>query len=536
VPAPSHPALRKETNYPWRDVHHANDPKKTTRYRVVPTASGAEARLNQVGGAIRSLLEHAFETEQVLRVQGGRWSLSDIGRPESLLLDLGNYVTAGVAWEAWKSSDYAADAESRDVTPVLLAGSLAISSINEYLRKKGLALQTSGASDGQTLAGALATGTHGADLKVGAIHDTVKAIHLIVAPDQAYLIQPKSAPFTEALSATLSSWFGIPCELKSDDQLFRAALVHLGSLGIVLNYIVETAPLYYLSRWTTPHHDRDLRWRAVLSSRHPRALDPGHALEPDYLQFVINPYLPLPERHPRAWVMSMTKKLYSGQADVDTDPDASNFNSDLTGLIPALVEIFEQDLELPGNPVLRTVMTAQMRDLYTDEEGATKALPGAMFGPPGFLGSNFDPARGASAEYVFNATQARAAVATILSTLEAQAAANNQFMGAIGVRFVKGSQALLALNTKSLNCFAELQGLYTDEFELIQTAIGKALESASIPHAGHWGQWRLNTPTIVKRWWGAKADAWVTARERLLPSAVARKVFASPILAPAGLG
>ncbi len=59
---------------------------------------------------------------------------------------------------------------------------MTINVVNRELSAKGLALQTSGASDGQTFAGAIATGTHGADMKVGALHDTVLAVHLVVSP------------------------------------------------------------------------------------------------------------------------------------------------------------------------------------------------------------------------------------------------------------------------------------------------------------------------------------------------------------------
>jgi hypothetical protein len=536
MPAPTHPALKKRANHQWRDIHHANQPVRTTRYEVVPRAGTASARLADVGGAVRAALQFAFTEQQPLRVAGGRWSLSEIGRPSQILLDLCNYRTIGAAWASWLTPNYRAEAAARGVSPMLMAGSVGINAINGFLADKGLALQTSGASDGQTLAGAMATGTHGADLKVGALHDTVKAIHLVVSPTQSLLLQPKSAPLTDAAAQTLESWFGIPCQLTSNDALFRAALVHLGSLGIVLNYIVETVPLYFLSRRTSPHQDGDLRWRTVLTSRHPRALDFGHPLDPDFLQLVLNPYLPSPMNDPRAWVMSMTKTPYSGQADVVTEHRAQSFNADLADIMPAIVSIFEDDFELPNNPVLRFITSSQLRTIYKSVPTNVEALPGVMFGPPNFLGIDFDPACGASGEYVFNATQARAGVSSILATLDQEAVRKNQYFGALGVRFVRGSEALLAMNNKKLNCFVELQGIFTNELSALHAAVGKGLRTAGIPYAGHWGQYAMNTPAVVASWWGTKAADWTLARKALLPTAVARKVFASPILAHAGLG
>lgn len=536
MPALSHPALKKRSNHQWRDIHHANDPVQTTRYEVVPRAGTVNARLADVGGAIQAAVQFAFDERQPLRVAGGRWSLSEIGRPSQILLDLGNYRTIGAAWPTWLTPDYKADVAARRVSPMLIAGSVGINAINTFLADRDLALQTSGASDGQSLAGAMATGTHGADLKVGAIHDTVTAIHLVVSPTESLLLQPASAPLTDAAAETLARWFGIPCKLTTNTTLFRAALVHLGSLGVVLNYIVETVPLYFLTRRTTPHQDRDLRWRAVLSSRRPRALDLGHPLDPDFLQFVLNPYTPSPTDDPRAWVMSMKKTRYSGQTDVVTEHRAQSFNSDLADIMPSIVSIFEDDVELPNNPVLRFITSTQLRTIYKTVPTNALALPGVMFGPPNFLGIDFDPARGSSGEYVFNATQARAGVTSILSTLEQEAARKNQYFGGIGVRFVPGSEALLAMNSKKSNCFVELQGIFTSELPAIHHAIGKNLRAAGIPYAGHWGQYPMNTPDVVESFWGSRATDWTLARETLLPTTQARDVFASPILARSGLG
>jgi hypothetical protein len=201
------------------------------------------------------------------------------------------------------------------------------------------------------------------------------------------------------------------------------------------------------------------------------------------------------------------------------------------------VHIYEEDVELPENPLLRAITSAQLRSLYGTAVTSSSALPSVMFGPPDFLGIDFDPVRGASAEYVFDATQARAGVDAILTTLAAQAEAHNQYLGGIGVRFVRGSTAWLAPNARSMNCYVELQSLYTNELPAIHAAIGTALAQAGVSYGGHWGQLEMNTPAVMERWWGQAAiDAWRGARADILRTADAAAVFASPILAAAGLG
>jgi len=528
--AVTHPALNTRLNEQWRDVHHANEEVRVTRYEIAPKAGTATAQLLEVGGAVRAVLQDAFDQNQPLRVPGGRWSLSSIGKPERTLLDLSNYRRIGKVPTPWLRE------QDPRLSPMLIAAGMTVNVVNRELAAKGFALQTSGASDGQTFAGAIATGTHGADMKVGALHDTVLAVHLVVSPTRSVLVQAADGALNEVAAATLGNWFGIDCELMSDDQLFEAARVHLGSLGVVLNVVVAAVPLYYLSRLRTPHKE-GASWRGVLGSRNPRNANGLHPEDPDYLQLILHPYTPHPAGEPRAWISSMRKLPFSNQSGVIANPTDVSLKSDLADFLPGLVKLFEsKEIQLPLHPVLCAVTSSQLRGLYGSSNASDSALPGAMFGPPDFLGIDFSPLRGASAEYVFDATQARVAVETILDTLASQADAQNQYLGGIGVRFVKGSSAWLAPNAKPLSCFVELQSLFTEELPAIHAAIAAALSGAAIPYCGHWGQWAMNTPAVAENWWGAAAvESWKAARADLLPTANARKIFASPILKMAGL-
>lgn len=531
-----HPAIVAREHEQWRDVHCANDEVRVTRYEVVPTTDEALPLLLEVGGAVSAVVQEAFNTGQPLRVPGGSWSLSNIAKPNKIQLDLANYRRIGAAPSNWQSAQYAKRCKQTGISPMLIAASLTINTVNRELASKGLALQTSGASDGQTFAGAISTGTHGADMKVGALHDTVSAVHLVVSPTRTVLLQAADGGLTAKAAETLGNWFGLECELLSDDQLFNAARVHLGSLGVVLNVVVETVPLYYLERLRTPHVE-GASWRGVLGTRRAKNANGLHPEDPDYLQFIVHPYAPHPASEPRAWLSTMRKLPFKGQADVRTKPGDQSLKSDIADFMPALVSLFEQEVVLPVQPILRAVTSSQLRAIYGSTVSKDLALPGVMFGPPDFLGIDFDPVRGASAEYVFNATQARRGVETILETLTAQADVGNQYLGGIGVRFVKGSDALLAMNANAMNCFVELQSVFTDELPGIHTAIQRALVQAGVTYCGHWGQYAMNTPEIAEAWWGESAvQAWQGARADLLPSAKARKVFASPILKFAGLG
>jgi hypothetical protein len=525
----NHPAVNVLEREQWRDVHFFNDGVRCTRYEVRWTGGTLEEQLRNVGAGVSAVLKEAFDRALPVRVPGGRWSLSTISKPSGSLLDLSNYRRIGKVPEAWL-----ADAGAPPVVPVLIAGGITVNVINRELAALGLALQTSGASDGQTLAGAIATGTHGADLRVGALHDTVLALHVVVSPTESVLIQGSAGHLNEQAAQTLAAWFGIECRLLSDDQLFRAAQVHLGSLGVVLNVVLAAVPLYYWSRCRTAHQD-GASWRAVLRTREPRNANGLHLPQPDYLQFILNPYAPEPATEPRAWITSMRKLPYANQPDVVTNVTDVSLRSDLAAFLPAIIEVFQSHADAWLDPVLRRITSLQLREFYGSQPATDAALPGVMFGPPERFGLDFDPLRGASAEYVFDAAQARQAVELILETLRSQMDAHRQYFGGIGVRFVKGSDAWLAPNAKPINTFVELQSISTTELPAIHAAIGDALTQAGIAYGGHWGQWELNSPEVARRWWGDHAlQSWQAARADLL-SPTARRIFASPILKVAGL-
>lgn len=124
-----------------------------------------------------------------------------------------------------------------------------IAELNQELEPRGLALITSGASNGQTICGAISTGTHGAAWKFGAIHDFILGFQLIGHQGESYWIEPASRPvmaksFCEILGATL----------VRDDQLFYAALVSFGSFGVIHAVILRAEPLYLLEQHVVPRH------------------------------------------------------------------------------------------------------------------------------------------------------------------------------------------------------------------------------------------------------------------------------------------
>jgi FAD/FMN-containing dehydrogenase len=108
------------------------------------------------------------------------------------------------------------------------AGSL-LSSLGEPLRAAGLAMENLGDVDVQTLAGALATGTHGTGRRLGSLATQVVGLRLVTPAGEV-----------------------VECSADTSPELFDAARVSLGALGIAIEATLRLVPAYRL-------HERILR-------------------------------------------------------------------------------------------------------------------------------------------------------------------------------------------------------------------------------------------------------------------------------------
>jgi FAD/FMN-containing dehydrogenase len=182
------------------------------------------------------------------------------------------------------------------LVPVFAQGGTTILDLNERFGEFGLALPTAGASDGQRIAGAVATGTHGSAIDFGAVDDALLAVHLIVAGDKALFVMPRTKPaMTSVAGHWLEAQMGIPTETVCDDDVFAAAQVSLGSLGVVHAVVLEAEKLYGLRRRVIPLEFADARlWRAI-ETLDTLPLHPDLPKRPFHFEVVLSPY-PAPGR------------------------------------------------------------------------------------------------------------------------------------------------------------------------------------------------------------------------------------------------
>jgi hypothetical protein len=137
---------------------------------------------------------------------------------------------------------------------------------SSYLGSWGF--RTLGGAGGQTVFGALTTGTHGGDFNNPPIADSVLAMHLVTDGGRHYWIEPETLTPLEARltdDAPLRALYGQDrfggpdmFEVIRDDNIFNSVLIAAGRFGIVYSIVVAAVRQYCM------HQERRLStWQAI---------------------------------------------------------------------------------------------------------------------------------------------------------------------------------------------------------------------------------------------------------------------------------
>jgi hypothetical protein len=122
-----------------------------------------------------------------------------------------------------------------------------IAELNKELWARGLSVPNLGGYDGQTVAGVLATGTHGSVLGRGPLFEMIQATTLVRADGSVVRIEPK-----DGLSDPVAFAAQHPdIELLQDDDAFAASLLHNGTLGVVHSHVLKVTDAFHLSEART---------------------------------------------------------------------------------------------------------------------------------------------------------------------------------------------------------------------------------------------------------------------------------------------
>lgn len=475
------------------------------------TVTQADA-YNATTAAWRELLAAAHLQGTRLRPIGATWSMSRCAASDGWIVDTSHL---NHLFRLRERSIHPAFGGAREMLWLAQAG-CQISGINRRLMRESppQSLPASGASNGQTIAGAIATGTHGSAFRYGDVGASVRALHLVTAPDRSVWLQRASAP------ATVAEFAGqLGADPVFDDALFEAALVHLGAFGVVAGVLFEARALFTLRAYRARLPFSTPAQRAAIVSMDPAVLpeplaagaaSPGRSslwhysvvIDPFDLTkgvFVTAMYDAPPGPRSTPVPVSTTTVTDSTYAALGT----------LLDLVPDRIPFAVSKLVgMDQKPFADRVGTLHEHFPATDTRGKTAGV--GIAGPADRALEAFDLMHGIGVS-------------------------QGPFPCILAMRFVPGSAATLGFTRWARTCVLDIDGPDSKRTRSYFSRVFQAFADRSIPYAVHWGKVNSLGAQEVQRIYGGAVATWKQARATLLPDPGVREVFRTEQLMEWGL-
>jgi hypothetical protein len=513
---------------PWRNTHenftNQFTPNCSWRLEHEDRTLSEPELYQRATKNLQWVIQEAIAKSVTLRAIGANWSFSPVA-----MCSGGMVQTKGLDLLLKVNNTHLSAAYEKTPEDLLFVEcGTQIARLNKHLeieRQPARCIRASGGSNGQTLAGCIATGTHGAALYTGAVHDAVIGIHLITGPDTHVWLERERYPVA---SEKFITWLG--ATPIRNDQVFESALVSFGSFGIVHGLMIETDPLFLLKEYRISKAKyTDELMRAFSTLDIPKlqqllpgmpASVPGHELY--HMEINFNPYTITKGESTGLYVFLFYKVPVPPGHVVDHsgthDPAPS----------PEFIWIMKGLLTLLGpgasyNTVRRFV-TQQFEKNVRPATPQPKSI-GAIFRDTRFTGN--------IASFAFSVSTST--LPEVIEEIRKEIAVN-AFAGAVAVRFVKGTSATIGFTKFENTSVIEMDGLDSRDNQKVFANVIKRMEAQRIPFAIHWG--KLNAPLNKGRtaaiYGKAKIRTWKQSREQLL-SPEARAVFSNAFMEKCGL-
>jgi len=456
---------------------------------------------------------------KAVRAQGGRWSLSEVANGPGWLLQ-----TEGLSFTQIGLGSVHAGSPYQGKDLCWVQCGTRVAQLNLNLGLQGRSLTTTGASNGQTIAGATATGTHGAAYDVGSIHDSIVAMHIVCSKTRSVWIEGNSPVVPDT---AIQAQCGAGVQIIRNDDVLHSAQVAFGTFGLVESMILKTEPLFLLSVYRSRQ-----KWNAAFKSD---LLAFNFHEEPElyHVEVTFDPWEVGTGQDLNPWVTTMYKSPAPAGYDyrnptqpknvMVTDPAAVSWGSSPAG------QLIKRRLLREAQQVL----ARRYPPLNPKTDPSLKPQPlGVIFSD--VVMRNL----GASTEIGVPANRADDAVRVITGVIHhAYSKRNQPFLGPVALRFVKGSSAILPFTQFApVTCTIELPGARLKWVPGLYRAIYDALGAANVPFALHWGQeGRFDKQALLLAYGPQRLQTWKAARQQVLITPEQRERFASDLLIAAGL-
>ena len=190
-------------------MHPRREPRAWRNWAGTATATPARWCRPRSEAEISAAVKDAASAGLQVRALGSGHSFTAAAATSGVALDLSQWT--GIT---------AADTRTGLVT---VRSGTTLRALNAELGGLGLAMANLGDIDAQTLAGALSTGTHGTGARLGGLATQVEALELVLADGSV-----------------------VSCSATSRPELFAAARIGLGALGVITAVTLRCVPSFTL--------------------------------------------------------------------------------------------------------------------------------------------------------------------------------------------------------------------------------------------------------------------------------------------------
>lgn len=231
---PQPPGVELQQNVQWKNYGTNLSTQVGTVYKLTNgPANQAAVGLAATQWAVRHCAANAGSG----CASGARWSFSPVAMTSTAMFDL-RTMAKQLAFQPQNLHD-------PDEHPALVQvqGGTMVQQLITYAENAGRSLKAMGGNCGQTVAGAIATGTHGGFTGRPGFPDMVRALYVVGEDGRRHWIERPSKPVLSA--DTKAQYRAANVTVHDTDEAFmNHALVSLGTFGLVYSVTLETAPQY----------------------------------------------------------------------------------------------------------------------------------------------------------------------------------------------------------------------------------------------------------------------------------------------------
>lgn len=492
---------------PWENYHKTGVARLRGRFALRSGDAGrGREDVAQAAAAVREWLLEARRQDVPVRPVGGAWSLSNIQ-----LVQNGWMLNTRRFNRCFRlaPADFARPASVDAGAFMLVEGGVQVDEVNDRLEEMERSLATTGASNGQTFPGACATGTHGSVPTAGGIQQHVRAVQM-VTPGGVWWIEPAAGVMSEDFIRDTGS-----TPLR-DDEAFAAALVAVGSLGVVTAMVIESEPIFlvrpFLKLVDFTHADLETLQRGDFRAFSDAKGPPEIKKDPYFVMVILRPDKPFGKAVVRFLYRCEHRRVY------DRHPPAElGAGYDAQTMISWALRNFPWARGL----ILHTIMRLAVGKGITEPVFGTW---GETLETPRPLASSFSAAMFCDRN-------------RLVDTVEALCSAFSRAGGstAVTLRFVRGGHGLLSPARWENSAAIDCDGPGSPRTVEAYMRMLEELERKRIAHTLHWGKINNLNPARVAEDYGDDLVRWKAVRDRLLPTPADRRLFATEELRRFGL-